>query len=68
MAKVIAYVDAAAHKAYFLLLAECAPDNCFGALRWVVTPTREPISVVARRGQRQLFIVAGRQVSLPRRS
>ncbi len=25
--------DAAARKAYFLLFAECAPDDCFGALR-----------------------------------
>ena len=25
--------DRAARKAYFLLLAECAPDDCFGALR-----------------------------------
>ena len=69
-------------KAYFLLLAECAPDDCFGALRsladghpgseaasgphlrrWVVAPTAEPISVVAQHGQRELFIVAGRQVA-----
>ncbi|HEY1892340.1 MAG TPA: hypothetical protein VGG63_18235 [Steroidobacteraceae bacterium] len=82
LAKASNGVDPGAHKAYFLLLAECAPDNCFGALRaladgqkasdggsdvrlrrWVVTPTREAISVVARRGQRQLFIVAGRQVA-----
>jgi hypothetical protein len=26
-------VDAEARKAYFLLFAECAPDDCFGALR-----------------------------------
>jgi hypothetical protein len=82
LAKASNGVDSAAHKAYFLLLAECAPDDCFGAMRaladgkkasnggsdlrlrrWVVTPMREPISVVARRGQRQLFIVAGRQVA-----
>jgi len=69
-------------KAYFLLLAECAPDDCFGALRalaqqprqadgasglrlrrWAVAPTEEPVSVVARQAQRQLFIVAGRQVA-----
>jgi hypothetical protein len=68
--------------AYFLLLAECAPEDCFGALRamaegkpasdgkgglrlrhWVVAPTAEPISVVARQGQQELFIVAGRQVA-----
>ena len=68
--------------AYFLLLAECAPDDCFGALRaladgraesngasglrlqrWTVAPTAEAISVVARHGQRELFIVAGRQVA-----
>ena len=69
-------------KAYFLLLAECAPDDCFGALsrlaegrtgtngvpaltlrRWTVAPTEEAISVVARQGQQELFIVAGRQVA-----
>jgi len=68
--------------AYFLLFAECAPDDCFGALRdladgrsgsngtpglrlrqWTVAPTAEPISVVARHAQRELFIVAGRQVA-----
>ena len=70
----------AACRAYFLLLAECAPDDCFGALhalaqgrtngssgldlrRWTVAPTQEPISVVARHAQRELFIVAGRQVA-----
>jgi hypothetical protein len=74
----------AARRAYFLLLAECAPDDCFGALRalakadaaraatvpsglklrrWVVAPTQEDISVVARDGERQLYIVAGRQVA-----
>jgi hypothetical protein len=75
-------VNPAASKAYFLLLAECAPDDCFGALRslaegrkrsnggsgvrlrrWAIAPTAEAISVVARRGQRELFIVAGRQVA-----
>jgi hypothetical protein len=68
--------------ACFLLLAECAPDDCFGALRtlaegrsagdgaptlrlrrWTVEPTAEDISVVARDGERELFIVAGRQVA-----
>ena len=68
--------------ARFLLLAECAPDDCFGALRaladgrlgsngssdlrlrrWVIAPTAEDISVVARDGRRQLFILAGRQVA-----
>jgi hypothetical protein len=74
----------AERRAYFLLLAECAPDDCFGALRalaeadaaraasatpglklrrWVVAPTQEDISVVARDGERQLYIVAGRQVA-----
>ena len=71
-----------APRAYFLLLAECAPDDCFGALRalaggrsayngtcglklrrWTVTPTDEAVSVVARNGGRELFIVAGRQVA-----
>ncbi len=74
--------DAAAPKACFLLLAECAPDDCFGALsaladrhsaangasrlrlrRWAVAPTEEVISVIARDAQRELFIVAGRQVA-----
>jgi hypothetical protein len=77
--------NGAAHadrKAYFLLLAECASDDCFAALRaladrraasngasglrlqrWAVAPTAEPISVVARRGERELFIVAGAQVA-----
>jgi hypothetical protein len=74
--------DAAGRKAYFLLLAECAPDNCFGALRalaegrpasngasalrlrrWAVAPTAETISVAARHGQHELFIVAGRQIA-----
>jgi hypothetical protein len=72
--------DGTASRAYFLLLAECAPDDCFGALRtiadgqangssglhlrrWEVTPTQESISVVARLAQRELFIVAGRQVA-----
>ena len=69
-------------KAYFLLLAECAADDCFGALRsladgvpeperpsdlrlrrWVIAPTAESISVVARHGRAELFIVAGRQVA-----
>ncbi|HZT03232.1 MAG TPA: hypothetical protein VFA39_13295 [Steroidobacteraceae bacterium] len=73
---------AAVPRAYFLLLAECAPDDCFGALRaladgrfaqdgtcglrlrrWTVTPTEEAISVMARDGGRELFIVAGRQVA-----
>ncbi|HEV2213173.1 MAG TPA: hypothetical protein VGS99_07480, partial [Gammaproteobacteria bacterium] len=72
-----------AHRtAYFLLLAECASDDCFGALRalaegrresngapdlhlrrWVVAPTAEAISVVARHGNRELCIVAGRKVA-----
>jgi hypothetical protein len=75
-------VDPAARKAYFLLLAECQPDDCFGALRaladglaasngpsdvhlrrWTVAATEEPITVVARRAQQELFIVAGRQVA-----
>jgi hypothetical protein len=74
--------DRAAPRAYFLLLAECAPDDCFGALsaladgrtgsngasglrlrRWTVARTEEAISVVARDGERELFIVAGRQVA-----
>jgi hypothetical protein len=74
--------DLAAPRAYFLLLAECAPDDCFGALRkladgqsglngssqlslrrWSVAPTDEAISVVARQGRQELFIVAGRQVA-----
>ena len=74
--------DHAARKAYFLLLAECAPDDCFGTLRaladgrpasngasglhlrqWTVAPTGESISVVARRAQQELFIVAGRQIA-----
>ena len=74
--------DPAARKAYFLLLAECAPDNCFGALRaladgrtpsngasalrlrhWTVASTQETVSVVAQRGEQELFIVAGRQVA-----
>ncbi|MGH8170968.1 MAG: hypothetical protein ACRET5_07800 [Steroidobacteraceae bacterium] len=71
-----------APKAYFLLLAECASDDCFGALRalaqqpdpsngasglrlrrWAVAPTEETVSVRVRQAQRQLFIVAGRQVA-----
>ena len=75
-------VSRGARKAYFLLLAECAPDDCFGALRaladgqpalngasglhlrrWTVSRTDESVSLVARRGQRELFIVAGRQVA-----
>jgi hypothetical protein len=75
-------VAPAAHKACFLLLAECQADDCFGALRaladgsavansgselrlrrWAVAATEETISVVARRGPRELFIVAGRQVA-----
>jgi len=74
--------DPAARKAYFLLLAECAPDNCFGTLRaladgrtpsngasalrlrhWTVASTQETVSVVAQRGEQELFIVAGRQVA-----
>ena len=71
-------------RAYFLLLAECAPDDGFGALqalakrepgqpasatsafplrRWGVTPTEEPISVRVREGERELHIVAGRQIA-----
>ncbi|MGH8289839.1 MAG: hypothetical protein ACREV7_12575 [Steroidobacteraceae bacterium] len=74
----------AQRRAYFLLLAECAPDDGFGALRslaqtdsgrtdcpipalqlrrWAVSLTEEPISVVARDGERQLHIIAGRQVA-----
>ncbi|MGH8295047.1 MAG: hypothetical protein ACRETZ_06065 [Steroidobacteraceae bacterium] len=68
--------------ACFLLLAECAPDEGFGALRalaegrppsagasglrlrrWVVAPTAEDIGVAVRQGERELFIVAGRQVA-----
>ena len=77
-------VTHAPRRAYFLLLAECAPDDCFGGLRvlaqadtaraasppsglklrqWTVAPTQEDISVVARNGERQLHIVAGRQVA-----
>lgn len=66
----------------FLLLAECAADDCFGTLRvlaqgpaaaggvsglrlrrWTITCSAEPISIVARHGPRELFIVAGRQVA-----
>ncbi|MGA7537450.1 MAG: hypothetical protein WBW93_01655 [Steroidobacteraceae bacterium] len=74
----------ARRRAYFLLLAECAPDDGFGALRalaptdsgrtvratpvlqlrrWVVSLTEEPISVVVRDGERELYIIAGRQVA-----
>jgi hypothetical protein len=68
--------------ACFLLLAECAPEDGFGALRaladgraagngasrlrlrrWRVTATAEAISVMARDEQRELCIVAGRQVA-----
>ncbi|MGB6487931.1 MAG: PQQ-binding-like beta-propeller repeat protein [Steroidobacteraceae bacterium] len=75
-------VDRAARKAFFLLLAECRADDCFGALRaladglaasngasdlnlrrWAIAATEETISVVARRAQQELFIVAGRQVA-----
>jgi hypothetical protein len=68
--------------AFFLLLAECADDDYFGALyalahgrsgsgaasslrlrRWTVAPTEEEISVVARDGAREVFIVAGGQVT-----
>ncbi len=75
-------VGPAVPKAYFLLLAECQADDCFGALRalavgrsasnaagglrlqrWAVSATEEAISVVARHAQRELFIVAGRQVA-----
>lgn len=74
-------VDPLARKAYFLLLAECQADDCFGTLRaladgqasngaaglhlhrWAVSATEEPISVVARHGQQELYIVAGRQVA-----
>lgn len=71
-------------RAYFLLLAECAPDDGFAALqalaksgpgqaasatsafplrRWGVAPTAESISVRVREGERELHIVAGRQVA-----
>jgi len=82
LAAASAAADRGARLACFLLLAECAPDDCFGALRalaggqpasdgggtlrlrrWSVAPTAEPISVVARHAQRELFIVAGRQVA-----
>ena len=82
LAATIREAEPATPAACFLLLAECAPDDAFGALRalaqgrppsngaaslrlrrWVVAPTGEEISVVARDGQRELFIVAGRQVA-----
>jgi hypothetical protein len=68
-------------RAYFLLLAECAPDEGFAALqalakhepasaaaafplrRWGVSLTEEPISVRVRAGERELHIVAGRQIA-----
>ncbi len=79
-----ASIDRDRHEAIacFLLLAECAPEDTFGALlaladgrpaargasglrlrRWAVGPTAEAVSVVARDGHRELFIVAGRQVA-----
>jgi hypothetical protein len=74
--------DRSERVACFLLLAECAPDDSFGALRalaegrtaasgasglrlrrWAIDRTAEDISVVARDGHRELYIVAGRQVA-----
>jgi hypothetical protein len=65
-------------RAYFLLMTETAADDCFGALyaaahgegraqslplrQWNIVATEEEGSVLAVSGQRQLFIVGGRQV------
>ena len=64
-------------EALFLLMTECAEDDYFGGLqelsrgigahfrldRWSISPTGEDISVHARSGERELLIVAGRQIS-----
>jgi hypothetical protein len=63
----------------FLLFAECAGDDCFGALRaladgqsagcslslrhWSVLPTAEDFTVVTRSGARALYVLAGRQIA-----
>lgn len=63
----------------FLLMTECAGDDCFGALydraqgrdggqslplrQWRARPTDEEGSVLAASGGRELFIVGGRQVA-----
>jgi hypothetical protein len=68
-----------ANRALFLLMTETAGDDCFGALyasahgsdgaqtlplkQWVMMPTAEEGSVVAVSGERQLFLVGGRQVA-----
>ena len=65
-------------QALFLLMAECARDDYFGALyersrtspsagsrlkRWSMFSTEEEVSLRAASGARHLFIVAGRQVA-----
>ena len=63
----------------FLLFAECAADDCFGALRaladgqsaaralslrhWSVLPTAEDFTVVTRNGTQTLYVLAGRQIA-----
>jgi hypothetical protein len=69
----------AQNRALFLLMTECAGDDCFGALyddahrregsqslplrQWRPKPTDEEGSVLAASGERELFIVGGRQVA-----
>jgi hypothetical protein len=69
----------AEERAFFLLMTECFGDDYFGALQaaahgretsqklllrqWVMAPTEEVSSVLAESGQRQVFIVGGRQVA-----
>jgi hypothetical protein len=66
-------------RALFLLMTECAGDDCFAALyahahggdgsqslslrQWRASPTHEEDSVLASSGARELFIVGGRQVA-----
>ena len=58
-------------RALFLLMTECAGDDYFGALRaqklplhhWTTVATEEENSVLAVSAERQLFIVAGRQIA-----
>jgi hypothetical protein len=72
-------VVAPAEQALFLLMTECASDDYFGALyaaaqgresiqglalrHWVMASTEEEGSVLAVSGDRQLFIIGGRQVA-----
>jgi hypothetical protein len=79
LASVSLPAEAPRARAFYLLLAECQDDDCFGELRalavtgdspvrsrlahWSVTPTDESNSVVASWLDGQLFIVAGRQVA-----